>query len=173
MLNNNSALAGGLTVRPSRPGDSPFLEALYRSARADLQLIDGDDELIESVVAQQFQVQQQGAGDAYPDAMHYVIEKLDTPIGALITDFGHNEIRVVYLAFIVAARGRGFGRTVLQGVQQAAEQIRCPVATVVWANNPHALRHYLALGFQIEETNPAAARLVWYPGQAQLNTMLK
>lgn len=173
MLDNNSALTGGLTVRPSRPGDSPFLESLYRSARPDLQLIDGDEELIESVVAQQFQVQQQGAGDGYPDAMHYVIEKLDTPIGALITDFGHNEIRVVYLAFIVAARGRGFGRTILQGVQQAAEQIRCPVATVVWANNPHALRHYLALGFQVEEVNPAAAKLVWYPGQAQLKTMLK
>jgi len=29
MLNNNSALAGGLTVRPSRPTDRPFLESLY------------------------------------------------------------------------------------------------------------------------------------------------
>jgi ribosomal protein S18 acetylase RimI-like enzyme len=170
---NNSALADGLTVRPSRPTDSPFLEGVYRDARADLQWIDGDEELIETIVAQQFQAQQQGAGENYPDAMHYVVEKLDTPIGALITDFGHNEIRVVYLAFIPAARGRGFGRAVLQGVQQAAEQIQCPVATVVWANNPHALRHYLALGFQIEESNPAAARLVWYPGQAQLNAMLK
>jgi hypothetical protein len=52
---------------------------------------------------------------------------------------------------------------VLQGVQKAAQQIRCPVATVVWANNPHARQHYLALGFQVEERNPAAERLVWYP----------
>lgn len=173
MLNNSSALADGLTVRPSRPSDSPFLETLYHSARADLQWIDGDEELVESIAAQQFQIQQQGAGETYPDAMHYVIEKLDTPIGALITDFGHNEIRVVYLAFIPAARGRGLGRSVLQGVQKAAEQIHCPVAAVVWSNNPHARRHYLALGFQVEERNPAAERLVWYPGQVQLNAMLK
>lgn len=96
--------------------------------------------------------------------MHYVIEKLGSAIGALTTDFGANEIRVLYLAFIPAARGRGYGRTVLQGVQKAAEQVRCPVATVVWASNPHARRHYLALGFQVEEANPAAERLVWYPG---------
>jgi ribosomal protein S18 acetylase RimI-like enzyme len=95
--------------------------------------------------------------------MHYVIEKLDTAIGALTTDFGPNEIRVLYLAFIPQARGQGFGRKVLQGVQQAAQQIRCPVATVVWANNPHARQHYLALGFQVEECSPAAERLVWYP----------
>jgi hypothetical protein len=34
---------------------------------------------------------------------------------------------------------------------------------VVWANNPHARQHYLALGFAVEERNPAAERLVWYP----------
>ena len=59
--------------------------------------------------------------------------------------------------------GQGYGRKVLQGVQKAAQQVRCPVATVVWANNPHARQHYLALGFQVEERNPAAERLVWYP----------
>jgi hypothetical protein len=51
----------------------------------------------------------------------------------------------------------------LQGVQKAAQQIRCPVATVVWASNPHALEHYLALGFAVQEYNVAAQRLVWYP----------
>jgi hypothetical protein len=47
----------------------------------------------------------------------------------------------------------------------------CPVATVVWASNPHARQHYLALGFRLEEETPAAQRLVWYP--SQLNTMQK
>jgi hypothetical protein len=52
---------------------------------------------------------------------------------------------------------------VLQGVQKAAQQIRCPVATVVWSSNPHARQHYLALGVEVQERNPAAERLVWYP----------
>ena len=165
MLNNDSFLSDGLVVRPSRATDGPFLQSLYHSARADLQWIDGEREVVEHVIAQQFQVQEQGAGEHFPDAMHYVIEKLGTAIGALTADFGANEIRVLYLAFIPPARGRGYGRTVLQGVQKAAEQVRCPVATVVWASNPHARQHYLALGFQVEERNPAAERLVWYPGQ--------
>ncbi|WP_448091511.1 GNAT family N-acetyltransferase [Pseudomonas lini] len=163
MAKTDSVAADGLVVRPSRTSDGPFLHSLYQAARPDLQWIDGEQEVVEQVVAQQFKVQEQGLGENFPNAMHYVIEKLDTAIGALTTDFGPNEIRVLYLAFIPQARGKGYGRTVLQGVQKAAQQVRCPVATVVWANNPHARQHYLALGFQVEERNPAAERLVWYP----------
>ena len=163
MANTESVTAEGLVVRPSRASDGPFLHSLYQSARPDLQWIDGEQEVVEQVVAQQFRVQEQGLDEHFPNAMHYVIEKLGTAIGALSTDFGPNEIRVLYLAFIPQARGHGYGRKVLQGVQKAAQQVRCPVATVVWANNPHARRHYLALGFQVDECSPAAERLVWYP----------
>jgi GNAT superfamily N-acetyltransferase len=163
MADNAAVAAEGLVVRPSRATDGPFLQSLYQTARPDLQWIDGEQEQVQQVVAQQFQVQELGMGDNYPNAMHYVVEKLGTAIGALSTDFGANEIRVLYLAFIPKARGQGFGRVVLQGVQKAAQQIRCPVATVVWTSNPHARRHYLALGFAVEESNPAAERLVWYP----------
>ncbi|MGI4839513.1 MAG: GNAT family N-acetyltransferase [Janthinobacterium lividum] len=164
MLNKGAVAANDLVVRPSRASDGPFLQRLYQTARADLQWIDGDPERLQALVAQQFEVQAQGIEREYPDAMHYVVEKLDTPIGALTTDFGANEIRVLYLAFMPQARGQGHGRTVLQGVQKAAQQIRCPVVTVVWASNAHALGHYLALGFTVEESHPAAHRLVWYPG---------
>ncbi|QXI28708.1 GNAT family N-acetyltransferase [Pseudomonas vanderleydeniana] len=160
----NSSSAAGLSMRPSRPTDAPFLQSLYQSARPELQWIDAEPELIEQVIAQQFQVQEQGIGEQFPNAMHYVVEKLDTPIGVLSADFGPNEIRVLYLAFIPAARGKGFGRMVLQDVQKAATQVRCPVATTVWASNPQARQHYLALGFRVEESTPGAERLVWYPG---------
>ncbi|WNW12306.1 GNAT family N-acetyltransferase [Pseudomonas sp. DTU_2021_1001937_2_SI_NGA_ILE_001] len=161
--NKHSGSVGDLLVRPAVEADALFLQTLYHSARPDLQWIDGEQEFVEQVINQQHHVQEQGIGNGFPGAMHYVVEKLGTCIGALVTDFGPNEIRVLYLAFIPAARGQGHGRTVLQGVQQAAEQVRCPVSTVVWANNPHARQHYLALGFQVEERDVAAERLVWYP----------
>lgn len=101
----------GLVVRPSRETDSTFLQTLYHSARPDLQLIDGERDQVEDVIAQQFRVQDLGLGEHFPNAMHYVVEKLGTPIGALVTDFGHNEIRVLYLAFIPAARGKGMAVT--------------------------------------------------------------
>ena len=159
----DAVTAEGLVVRPSRVSDAGFLQALYQAARPDLQWVDGEPEQRQQMIAQQFQVQERGLGEHFPDAMHYVVEKLGTAIGALSTDFGAHEIRVLYLAFIPQARGRGYGRAVLPGVQKAAQQIRCPVSTVVWASNPHARQHYLALGFEVQEQNPGAERLVWYP----------
>ncbi len=163
MLDNAAALHHGIAIRPARPSDEDFLNELYRSARPDLQLVDGEEEFVDELVRQQRTVMQEGIGAAYPNAMHYVVDKLDSRIGSLVVDFGHNEVRVLYLAFIVAARGQGFGRTVLQGVQQAARQVRRPVAAVVWHGNLQARNHYLALGFQVEETSSAAERMVWYP----------
>src|SRR6185437_3623251 len=159
-----SLASSGLTVRPATAGDQPFLEQLYRSARPDLQFIDADREFVETVIEQQYQVQQQGAGDNFPDAMHFVIEKTLHNVGSLVVDFGPNEIRVLYIAFIPTARGHGYGKTILQGVQQAATQNRCPVAVTVWRSNPGAKKIYLELGFKVEESQPTAERMVWYPG---------
>ncbi|WP_296272409.1 GNAT family N-acetyltransferase [Pseudomonas sp. UBA6323] len=163
MLDNVSSLTQGIAIRPARYSDEDFLFGLYRSARPDLQLIDEETEFVDHVIQQQQQVMQSGIGAAYPNAMHYVIEKLDIRIGSLVVDFGHNEVRVLYLAFVPAARGQGFGRSVLHGVQQAARQVGRPVAAVVWRSNPQARSHYLALGFQLEEASDVAERLVWYP----------
>ncbi|HEY8026225.1 MAG TPA: GNAT family N-acetyltransferase [Burkholderiaceae bacterium] len=162
MLSNN--MASGISLRPATTNDGPFLELLYRSARPDLQYIDGDRDLIETVMEQQYLVQEQGAGDGFPNAMHFIIEKTQHNVGALVVDFGPNEVRVVYVAFIPTARGFGYGKIVLQGVQQAAAANQCPVSVVVWHNNPGAKRIYLELGFKVEETQIAAERMVWYPG---------
>jgi len=158
-------MPAGISLRPAAAGDQAFLQTLYRSARPDLQFIDGAPEFIETVVAQQYAVHTQGTGEEYPNAMHFIIEKTQAAIGALVVDFGHNEVRVIYVAFIVAARGFGYGKAVLRGVQQAASNVQCPVAVVVWHNNPGARRIYLELGFQVEESQSMADRMVWYPGK--------
>jgi ribosomal protein S18 acetylase RimI-like enzyme len=164
MLSAASTMPAGISLRPATASDQPFIELLYRSARPDLQFIDGGQELTETVMTQQFNAHTQGAGETYPDAMHFIIEKTQHSIGALIVDFGHNEVRVIYVAFIPAARGFGYGKAILQGVQQAAASSHCPVAVVVWHNNPGARQIYLELGFQIEESQLLADRMVWYPG---------
>lgn len=167
MLNSSSSFASGLTVRPAGHNDQGFLQSLYRSSRPDLQFIDGEADLKEEILGLQYRVLHQGAGHNYPNAMHFVIEKAASRIGSLIVDFGHNEVRVIFVALIPAARGFGYGKEVLRGVQQAATQVRCPVAVVVWRSNPQAKRVYLELGFRVEESQPLAERLVWYPGDAQ------
>ena len=164
MLDSASALPDGLSMRPARSSDEPFLASLYESARPDLQLIDADEELKHLIIQQQYQGLQTGAGTQYPNAMHLIIEKTASVIGALVVDFGPNEVRVVYLAFAPQARGHGYGRAVLQGMQQAATQAQAPLVAVVWRANPRARQHYMAQGFQVDQSEAAAERLIWYPG---------
>jgi hypothetical protein len=51
----------------------------------------------------------------------------------------------------------------VQGLQQAAARAQAPLAVTVWRSNPRARAMYLELGFVVEEAQPAAERLVWYP----------
>jgi ribosomal protein S18 acetylase RimI-like enzyme len=159
-----TSMPSGISLRPAAAGDHIFLQNLYRAARPDLQLIDGEQDMVETVIAQQYSAQYQGSGESYPNAMHFIIEKTQHNVGSLVVDFGHNEVRVLYVAFIPTARGFGYGKAILQGVQQAAASTNCPVAVVVWHNNPGAKRIYLELGFRVEESQLLAERLVWYPG---------
>ncbi len=165
-MSNFSSLADGIGMRPAKPSDEPFLQRLYQSSRADLQWIDGEAELIDTVVANQYQVQQAGAGNQYPNAMHLIVEKTGSAIGAVTVDFGHNEVALIDLALIPAARGRGYSKVVLQGVQRAAQQVASPVAVVVWRNNLQARRLYLAVLGGEGGAQPVADRLVWYPSVA-------
>lgn len=153
----------GLVIRPSTPSDAPFFEQLHSSTQDDLRLIDGDRELVESVIEMQFKAQTQGYGAQFPNAMYFVVEKQQQAIGKVTIDFGANEVRVIDIAFIPAARGKGFGEEVLRCLQTAAERVRTPLTLTVASNNPIARNLYLKLGFIVQDRSPPYEFLVWYP----------
>lgn len=163
MFNQDHLAASGLAMRPATAKDAPFLQQLYRATRADLLQLDLGPAQAEALVAQQYEVLQAGTAEAFPNAMHFVVEKAAGRVGAVIVDFGPAEVRLVYLALLPAARGQGHGQQLVRGLQQAAARAGAPLAVTVWRNNPRARALYLALGFVVEETLPAAERLVWYP----------
>lgn len=160
---DKTQLPGGLSIRPARPSDAGFIESLYRSTRNDLRLIDAEDDFVEALIDQQFQAQTVGYGEMYPDAMHFIVEKLSESVGRLILDFGNNEVLIVDLAFIPVARGKGFGRGVLQGLQAAAASVQAPLVLSVHPANLSAKRLYLGLGFRVEQRTPMAERMAWHP----------
>jgi ribosomal protein S18 acetylase RimI-like enzyme len=163
MFSNATFAASALGLRPAGAADAPFLELLYRSTRPELEQLDATPEQIQALAAQQHEVLQAGAGAAFPNAMHFVVERTAERVGALMVDFGPNEVRLIYLALVPALRGQGYGRQLVQGLQQAAARAQAPLAVTVWRSNPRARAMYLALGFVVEEAQPAAERLVWYP----------
>ncbi len=153
----------GLNLRPMMTSDKSFIESLYRSTRDDLRMLDAEDDFIEDIIGLQQYAQTQGYGDMFPNAMYFVAEYHNERIGRVVLDFGHNEIRIVDIAMITAARGKGYGSQVLQAVQLAASKVMAPVTLSVRADHIRAKRLYARLGFVVEEAQIPFERMVWYP----------
>lgn len=156
-------LPQGLGLRPSTDSDKIFLEQLFISTREDLRLIDGERDFVEDIIEKQFSYQTRGYGDQFPNALYYIIEKTKEPIGKVVVEFGTNEVRLVDIAFIRQARGKGFGTAVIRALQAAAAKTRVPLYLSVMQDNFQAKGLYRTMGFAVDRIAPPYEMLVWYP----------
>jgi ribosomal protein S18 acetylase RimI-like enzyme len=163
MKQSNIRGTARLVLRPARDSDRGFIEALYRSTRDDLRLVDGEPEMIESLIDMQYRAQHSGYGAQFPEAWHFVVEHAMERIGRVVLDFGENEVRLVDIAFVPTARGKGFGKEVIKALQGTAARVWAPITLTVHPLNVPARRLYASLGFRTLEPHPVAERLVWYP----------
>lgn len=156
-------LPSGLHIRPSTASDKAFLEKLHHATRQDLQVIDGEKDLIETLVEMQLKAQTQGYGDQFPNAMYFIIEKQQQPVGKATIDFSDNLVHLIDIALIPQARGQGFGKAILQSFQRCAAQIAAPMLLSVELHNNIAKQLYQSLGFTTESVQPPYERMIWYP----------
>lgn len=156
----------GFALRPMTASDNAFVESLYRSTRDDLRLLNAEDDFIEELIGWQRHAQTEGYGDMFPNAMYFIAEYHGERIGRIILDFGDAEIRVVDIALIPAARGKGYGAQVLQTVQLVAGKVLAPVALTVRCDHLQAKQLYARLGFVVEGAQMPFQRMVWYPPAA-------
>lgn len=154
----------GLSLRLAQPADSGFLEALYSSTRDDLRQVNAGHGFIEELIRMQHALQMQGNAAHYPNALQLVVERLGEPVGRVIVDFGPSEIKILNIAFITEERSKGYGSSVLRGLQQAAANAQAPLVLEVMRSNLKAKQFYLRLGFSVEQTGPIEDRMVWHPG---------
>ena len=163
MLSGSLKFQSGFSLRPMVAADNAFVQSLYRTTRDDLRQIDAEDDFIEELIEGQQRAQTQGYGDMFPNAMYFVAEVHNERIGRVVLDFGPNEIRVVDIALIPSARGKGYGSQVLQAVKMAAAKVMAPVALSVRFDHLPAKQLYARLGFVVEEAQIPYERMVWYP----------
>ena len=156
-------LPEGLHIRPSRDNDKGFLESLHRSTREDLRQIDGEKDFIESLIEMQFRAQTEGYSEKFPNAMYFIIEKHGERIGKVTLNFGVDEIRIVEIAFIPEARGRGLGESVIQSLMVCAKKVRAPLTLAVFQQNIPAKRLYHKLGFFVDQICPPYELMSWFP----------
>ena len=159
-------LPAGLNLRPQRDSDAVFVATLYNSTRDDLYLADAENDFIEELIEMQFRAQREGYGQQFPNAMYFIIELHQQPIGRAAVDFGPNEVRMIDLSLIPPARNKGYGTNVIRALQIAANQVRTPLTLTVLMNNPRAAQLYANLGFRIEQQTPSHALMAWYPQTA-------
>lgn len=158
-------MPASLNLRPQRDNDAAFLAGLYSTLRDDLRMLEAEHAFVEELIEMQFRAQREGYSQQFPNAMYFIIELQREAVGRVAVDFGHNEVRVIDLALLPAARNRGHGGQVIRALQLAAAQTRAPLTLVAALNNPRALRFYATLDFTVAQTTDSHALLIWYPEQ--------
>lgn len=156
-------LQDNLSIRPARANDQAFLTKLHHSSRDDLRLLDAEADFIEALITLQQRAQNEGYGHDFPNALYFVVEKLGERIGRIVIDFGAQEVRLIDILFIPAARGQGYGASVIRSLQHAAAQVHTPLTLSAMHSSPQVLQWYLNLGFKIVATQATHSALTWYP----------
>lgn len=139
----------GLSLRPIGDVDLPFLSALYASTRMEELARTGWPEAAkQEFLGQQFAAQHRHYMRHYPGAEWLIVERGGTAVGRLYFVHWTRECRIIDIAFLPEARGKGFGTASLGDlIDQAGAKT---VSIHVERMNP-ALALYRRLGFETAE----------------------
>lgn len=141
----------GLRFQPAGDQDLPFLSALYASTRwQELEPTGWSEEQKRSFLSQQFAAQHHHYVTHYAGAERLVIHRAGGSIGRLYLARWQDEHRIVDIAFVPEACGRGYGTAVLGDALDEAFAAGKRASIHVEKNNP-ARRLYLRLGFTVVE----------------------
>lgn len=152
-----------LHIRPALPSDEDFFLALYRSTRDDLLGLLADPRYIDGIVAMQQRMQVAGYRSSYPEAVYEVLELGGGPVGRLVTAGVPGAVRVVDIAVMPQARGRGVAGEALRRLQRQAAQDGHGLTLAVRTDNPGARRLYAALGFTVDAEESGRLQKRWQP----------
>jgi ribosomal protein S18 acetylase RimI-like enzyme len=146
---NGAAVA----LRPERETDRAFLRALHAALPAHEGVPD-------AVVDQQFELQSRHYRASFPNAEYWIVEDAGLAVGRLYLQAGESGIRVLDIALVPDARGRGLGDLLLRGVLNRARAGGTRVTLDVEAANP-ARRLYARLGFREVLADGPKVSMVW------------
>lgn len=154
-----------LTLRPIRNDDLDFLYQVYASTREDeLAPLPWTDSQKRTFLQMQFNAQHHYYQEQFAEASYQVILQDEQPVGRLYVDRGSDEIRIIDIALLSAARNQRIGSFLLQQILDEATRSGKRVVLHVEKNNP-ALRLYQRLGFQVKEDKGIYWFMQWSPAQ--------
>lgn len=153
----------GIVYRPKTDADRPFLQEVYASTRSEeLAMVPWTSEQKAQFLEMQFNAQWSDYENNYPDADFFVIEKGGLRIGRIYVERGPEEICIIDIALLPAARGTGLGTHLMREILDEAQATRRRVTIYVERYNP-ALRLYRRLGFEPVEEGDIYFKMHWIP----------
>lgn len=157
----------GLVFWPAGDEDLAFLSKLYASTRRDELAPTGwSDDQKRLFLAQQFAAQHSHYTQHYAGAERLVITVGGGPIGRLYLARWQDEHRIVDVALMPEACGRGYGTAILGDAADEAFAAGKRASIHVEKNNP-AKRLYLRLGFTVVEDKGVYDLMAAFPPGGQ------
>jgi len=152
---------GAVGRRPIEDGDLDFLYRLYASTREDeLSVTPWSAEEKETFLRMQFRAQHEHYQAHFPAAEYSLLLREGQPVGRLYVDRRPDEIRLIDIALVPAARNEGLGGALLRELMAEAEGGAKPLRIHVEQFNP-ARRLYDRLGFRKIEDQGVYHLMEW------------
>lgn len=137
-----------IQYRTMSDADLPFLKQVYRSTReAELQMTGWPEVQKAAFIDMQFNAQHLYYQQSYGDAAYQVIVGEGKDIGRLYIWESETQIRIMDIALLPAARNKGIGTYILDGLIEEATIKQKRINIHVEHNSP-ALKLYERLGFR-------------------------
>jgi len=156
-------MAPSIALRPARPEDTAFQQAVYASTRADeLALVDWSPDQKMAFVLMQFNAQATHYSNYYPGAESSIILRNETPVGRLIVDRSGDEILLMDIALLPEHRHGGIGTCLIQALMAEARQSGKALRLYVETFNL-AQRLYRRLGFTLVNESGIYGEMEWRP----------
>jgi len=145
--------ASRIALRPVGPDDQEFLFNVYASTRADeMALVPWTDEQRLAFVQWQFTAQQDHYAKHYPNGNFDIIIADDRQVGRLYVARLDEEIRIIDITLLPAARNAGIGSYLIKQLIDEADRIGRMTRIYVEEFNP-SLNLFKRLGFTPSEQN--------------------
>lgn len=155
--------ADRITRRAETDEDEGFLRALYASTRAYEMDVTGWTAAQQGgFLRSQFDLQRHHYRAHYPGATFDIILLDTVPVGRIYVHRAHGEIRVMDVALMPDARGRGIGTRLVEWLLAAAVERNAAVTLNVEPHN-RARRLYERFGFRVVEEDSANLLMEWRP----------
>lgn len=172
------ALDGSLTpagarvgLRPVTPEDGEFLLAVYASTREEeLAQVPWSPEQKLQFLLMQSEAQRREYEARYPDAQYDVILLDGRPVGRIWIGRDEEQIRLLDIALLPEARGRGVGTVLVGQLIEEAGRTGRALRHMVFVLNTGALRFYERYGFVVIEDVGAYKHMEWTGSQSAVDS---